>query len=114
MSKVKARKVLAVQKPGPEYSWFHLMVDGMKTLSVQDSVVRWMIDEEAGETVAYIRRKPFKHEWESGKVYKGFEVTMVKIVGPRKQIENLLINLGMRTPKQASPSVWLKSDEENW
>ncbi|HPA25355.1 MAG TPA: hypothetical protein PLK76_01180 [bacterium] len=105
MSKVKAREVLSVSKHGPDYHWFHLVVNGLQTLTVSDAAAVWIVDDTVHKTTAIITRA-----WEKYDDQKDLVVKRAKITGPEFQILNLLSSLGMGTPEVAA-IPWQKNED---
>ena len=102
MSKAKVRKVSSVRRMGPDYEWFILAVEGLKTLHVPDDVVSWEVDDRKSNTMAHVRKGYYK----VGESPRRLEVKRVRIIGPRQQLANLQASLGNATPEQPVSPHW--------
>lgn len=101
----KKRKVLGVARDSSYHNSFKIIIDKMRTSTLDYNVVTWVIDPSAEETTIIITR------WRRVEGKRTSEIDRARIVGPRDHIENILLSIGMGLPKcainQPEESDWL-------
>ncbi len=110
MSKPKERVLLSTSKPGPDYHWFRVIVDGYKSFTVHDEDVVWIVDNKTEHTTITTYRT-----WKKSEGKKRLSVKKVEIRGPKRYLQNLMRNMGMATPDLYTEPPWLRKNErEEW
>lgn len=97
------RELLAIQKTDYEQHWTRLILDG-KTIDTNDKNIEWEINDKSKKVMAYIKANP-----KDDNTY--LHPDMVRVVGRKEQIQNLLYNLGMGLPNERIEPNWKEKKE---
>ena len=96
------KEVLAINKKGNDFDWVTLILDG-QTIRTDEGNITWEINNSK-KVMAYIKSNP-----KDDTTYQHNQI--VRIVGNKELIQNLLYNIGMGLTDIRIKPYWKDKDE---